>query len=43
MVIVDDVLTTGTTVEAMARILRRAVGAPINVVTAARVVLPERV
>ena len=43
VVIVDDVLTTGATVEAMARILRRAGAAPINVVTAARVVLPERV
>ena len=42
VVIVDDVLTTGATVEAMARILRRAGAAPINVVTAARVVLPER-
>lgn len=43
VVIVDDVLTTGATVEAMERILRRAGAAPINVVTAARVVLPERV
>ena len=43
VVIVDDVLTTGATVEAMARILRRAGAAPINVATAARVVLPERV
>jgi predicted amidophosphoribosyltransferase len=38
-----DVLTTGATVEAMLRILRRAGAAPIYVVTAARVVLPERV
>lgn len=43
VVIVDDVLNTGAMVEAMARILRRAGAAPINVVTAARVVLPERV
>ena len=43
VVMVDDVLTTGATVEAMERILRRAGAAPINVVTAARVVLPERV
>ena len=43
VVIVDDVLTTGAAVEAMARILRRAGAAPINVVKAARVVLPERV
>lgn len=43
VVIVDDVLTIGASVEAMARILRRAGAAPINVVTAARVVLPERV
>ena len=43
MVIVDDLLTTGATVEAMARILRRVGAAPIYVVTAARVVLPERV
>jgi ComF family protein len=43
VVIVDDVLTTGATVEAMARILRRAGATSIYVVTAARVVLPERV
>jgi len=43
VVIVDDVLTTGATVEAMARTLRRAGAAPIYVVTAARVVLPERI
>jgi predicted amidophosphoribosyltransferase len=42
VVIVDDVLTTGATVEAMARILRQAGAGPIYVVTAARVVLPER-
>lgn len=43
VVLVDDVLTTGATVEALTRILRRAGAAPIYVVTAARVVLPERV
>lgn len=43
VVIVDDVRTAGATVEAMARILRRAGAALIYVVTAARVVLPERV
>ncbi len=42
VIIVDDVLTTGATVEAMSRILRRAGAGPIYVVTAARVVLPER-
>lgn len=42
VVIVDDVLTTGATVEAMARILRQAGAGPIYVVTAARVVLPEK-
>ena len=42
VVIIDDVLTTGATVEAMARTLRRAGAAPIYVVTAACVVLPER-
>jgi predicted amidophosphoribosyltransferase len=43
VVIVDDVPTTGAIVEVMARILRRAGAALINVVTAARVVLSERV
>ena len=43
LVLVDDVLTTGATVEALARILKRAGAARIHVLTLARVVMPEQV
>ena len=38
VVLVDDVYTTGATVEACARVLKRAGAASVNVVTWARVV-----
>ena len=43
LVLVDDVLTTGATAEAVTRVLRRAGAAEVSVLTAARVVMPERV
>lgn len=43
VVIVDDVLTTGATVEAIAKRLKRAEVGRIYVLTAARVVMPSQV
>lgn len=43
LVVVDDVLTTGATVEALARLLKRAGAARVHVLTLARVVMPEQV
>lgn len=43
VVLVDDVLTTGATVEALARLLKRAGAARVHVLTLARVVMPEQV
>ena len=42
LVLVDDVLTTGATVEAMSETLRQAGAGPIYVLTLARVVRPEQ-
>jgi ComF family protein len=42
VVLVDDVLTTGATVEECSRVLRRAGAAQVDVLTIARVVMPEQ-
>ena len=43
LVLVDDVLTTGATVETLARLLKRKGAARVHVLTLARVVMPEQV
>ena len=41
MVLVDDVYTTGATVKAVTRVLKRAGAAEVNVLTFARVVIGQ--
>ena len=43
VVLIDDVLTTGATVEAVSRVLKRAGARRVYVLTAARVVMPSQV
>ncbi|MBE8191681.1 MAG: ComF family protein [Alphaproteobacteria bacterium] len=41
VILIDDVITTGTTIEACTKILKRAGVAQVDVLAAARVVMPE--